>query len=222
VKKKLQIVLKRSELGRKIVEDSRFRAFLIACITFCVNVGYAALNFFLAITHRSFSYLTLFADFLALSLMRFYTVTYEFRGSTRRTKASVMRFSGIWLCFLSIVVSGLVVMTIMEEQSTARPIVLMIAIATYTFWKAVMAVINTIKAHSSQEPLLITLRNISCADAAISVLTLEHAMICTFSDEPGSFSLWMDAGTGMGVFLMVLGLGIGLLIQSKIQQKSNE
>ena len=90
--------------------------------------------------------------------------------------------------------------------------IIMITIATYTAWKVTMAIVNIVKAHKKKALLLITLRNIGCADAAMSVLTLEHSMIATFGSGESRLAATMDGAVGMGAFLIVLLLGISMIV----------
>lgn len=216
--KKAMEALERTAVGRRAIRDGQFRTVLLACWSLCLNLAYAVFNGVLGVLHDSYWYVTLFAYYAVLSAMRYYTVTYEFRKKSGRTVQSVMRFCGGWLCFLSVVVSGIVVLTIHSQRDSSRSVVVMIAIAAYTFWKATMAVINIVKARKQKNLLLITLRNINCADAAMSMLSLEHAMISTFEGSYDSFSMAMDAATGAGAFAIVFALGISMVIQGSRKQ----
>lgn len=51
------------------------------------------------------------------------------------------------------------------------------------------------------------------------MLLLEHAMISTFGNSAEDFARQMDIGTGIGAFLIIFGLGIGLILQSRTLEK---
>lgn len=208
-------ILKKTQIGKKAVESGQYRAMLLACGGLAVNFGYAVYNGVFGVVYGSAWFVVMFTYYVILAFLRFYVVTYEFRGSEKRTERSVMRVCGIWLCLLAVVASGMVYFTISDAKDTGKHTIMMITVAAYTFWKAVMAVINIVKAHKQQAPLLITLRNVNCANAALSMLLLEHAMISTFGNSAEDFARQMDIATGAGVFVIVFGLGVGLILQSR-------
>lgn len=210
--KEIRGLIERTSIGQKAIRDGRFRTVLFACGSLCVNLAYALYNGIIGIVGSSSWFVTLFAYYGVLAVMRFYAVTYEFKDAGKRTEYSVMRFCGGWLCFLASVLSGMVVLNITTGRDASRHMIVMIAIATYTFWKTTVAIINIIKVRKKNAPLLTTLRNINCADAAVSMLTLEHSMISTFGDSTGQFSVTMDAATGAGAFLIILALGISMVV----------
>ena len=118
--KRIAALLERTPMGRRAVRDGRFRTMLLACAGLCVNLACAVFNGVLGIAGASYWFITLFAYYAALAVMRFYIVTYEFRGSARRTEASVLRFCGGWICFLAVVLSGIVCLTISTGRDGAR------------------------------------------------------------------------------------------------------
>lgn len=211
--KKLLSLAENTSIGKKAVSDARFRTVLFSCISVVINLSYALYNGVVGIVYSSIWFITLFAYYTILSLMRFYAVTYELRSEGRRTERSVMCFCGVCLCFLAIALSGMVCLNIASDRNASKHTILMITIAAYTFWKASAAIVNSVKARRKGSPLLITLRNINCADAAVSMLTLEHSMIATFGEGEYEFAFIMDTATGAAAFLIIL--GIGMVIKGK-------
>lgn len=212
--------IKQTSVGKKISSDVAYRTSLLAGWSLCINLIYAVMNGVLGIVNKSLWFITLFAYYLILSAMRFYAVTYGLKHQSKRSDRAVMRFCGWWFCLLAIVISGVVCLDFTVDRDASKPFTWMLIIAVYTFWKATMAIINIIKAHKRKSPLLITLRNINCADAAMAILTLEHAMISTFGrgDGSGRFMMTMDGAVGAGAFLIVIGLGISMVTSRKINQ----
>ena len=58
--------------------------------------------------------------------------------------------------------------------------IIMIAIATYTFTKITVAIVGMVKAKGTDSPVLKTLRNISLADACVSIYTMQRSMLVSF------------------------------------------
>lgn len=211
---------KHSSIARKTLEDARFRTTVFACESLFINLAYAAFNGFLGISNHSFWFITLFVYYSILAIMRFYAVTYEFKKKPVRTEHSVMRFCGLWVCFLAVVLSGMVCLNVSLGRNDAKHTIVMITIATYTFYKTTMAIVNIIKVRKKHSPLLTTLRNINCVDATVSMLALEHSMISTFMTAGESrFMFIMDVSTGAVAFLIVLALGISMSVAGGILPK---
>ena len=97
---------------------------------------------------------------------------------------------------------------------------LIYAVATYTFYKLGMAIRNLIKARKEESLLLVTLRNISYADALVSLLSLQTALLAAFGQDSGELVPLMNALTGASVCLMILGLGSYMVWKSKKIQVS--
>ena len=213
--KKLSGLIERTSIGERALRDGRFRTVLFACASLCINLAYALFNGIFGIVSSSFWFVTLFIYYAILAVMRFFAVTYEFKKTNKRTEYAVMRFCGWWICFLAVVLSGMVSLNIATGRDASRHMILMIAIAAYTFWKATAAIVNMINVRKKHSPLLTTLRNINCVDAVVSMLALEHAMLSTFGDGASQFTLVMDAATGAGAFLIVLLLGVSMVIKKK-------
>ena len=213
--KKIVGLIERTSVGERALRDGRFRVVLFACGSLGIDLAYALFNGVVGVAGGSSWFVTLFAYYAVLAAMRFYAVTYEFRKTDRRTERSVMRFCGWCICGLAVVLSGMVYQNIAAVRDTSRNMILMIAIAAYTFWKATLAVVNIIKVRKKRSPLLTTLRNINCVDATVSMLTLEHAMVSTFGAGTDRFAAVMDAATGAGAFLIVLALGVCMLARKK-------
>ena len=78
-----------------------------------------------------------------------------------------------------------------------------------------MAIRNMIKVRKEKSLLLVTLRNISYADALVSLLSLQTALFAAFGQDSGELIPLMNALTSAGVCLMILGIGIYMVRKSK-------
>ena len=84
-------------------------------------------------------------------------------------------------------------------------------IATYTFTKLVFAIINLCKSKKLNLPIVKALRNISLADATVSMFSLQRSMLTSFEGMETADIRLFNTLTGTAVFLVVLILGINLL-----------
>ena len=126
------------------------------------------------------------------------------------------------LIVMSFVLSGVVYLSLTNNVSVKHQEIFMITIATYTFYKVVLAIVNTVKIRKENSLLLSTIRNISCADAAVSILSLQRSMLVSFGEMGHDRIYMMNALTGAGVFIVIIALGISMIVKSSKKISKNE
>lgn len=113
---------------------------------------------------------------------------------------------------LNVALSGVILLTIAQDTAKRYPEVVVISIATYTFYKITMAVVNMVKVRKMRSPVLITIRNIGVADALVSMLTLQATMLASFQGSGSLDVNRMNAVTGMVVCVLILALGVSMIL----------
>ena len=119
--------------------------------------------------------------------------------------------TGILLVALSFCVVGVTLLSALRERDAVFHEIVMITIATYTFIKITMAIIGMITVKRSASAVLKTLRNISLADACVSVYTMQRSMLVSFPGMEAADIQLFNILTGTAVWLIVLFLGINLI-----------
>ncbi len=211
--------LYRFKLGTRFVDDSRFRILATAFFSFAINVIYAFYNGILGIIDNSWWYLTFCVYYLVLSVMRIYVITGERKADNLVQEKRIMKVVGVLLIVLSTSMAGSVILCTVLEPVSKKHEIVMITIALYTTIKVTLAIMNAVKARKFNSPILTTVRNISCADAAASVVSLQRSMFVSFGDGGATDVFIMNIATGTAAFLFILVSGI-FMIASK--QKGNE
>ncbi len=125
-----------------------------------------------------------------------------------------MKLSGLLLAALSIVFAAISYISLSQNIATKHGQIVMITIATYTFYKISIAIIQAVKQHKNPSPLLRTLRSIRYAEVAASVVTLQRSMLVSFGAMEARKICWLNSITGVAVYLFVLVLGISMIIKS--------
>ena len=202
-------------LVRVVLRENRL---LPASLSTGWNLLYALFNGLLAWYYRSWWFLTLCAFYAMLGLMRLSVVTIRRRPG--KSGAELMRHNGYAVMALSIVLSGMTLLTIRERQNPVRSLVVMIAIAAYPFAMVGWSIRNTVKARRQKSAAMITLRDIACAGAIGSILSLERAMLGTFGDAEDAFTLTMEAASGAGAFVLLIGIGLSMVLESRRYQNT--
>ena len=112
---------------------------------------------------------------------------------------------------LSFCIVGVNILSALKERGTAFHEIVMIAIATYTFVKITIAIIGMVNARHTDSPVIKTFRNISLADACVSIYSMQRSMIVSFAGMNARELFILNIFTGTVVWLIVLLLGINLI-----------
>ena len=175
----------------------------IASLTF--NIAFATYYLVLGLVTSSWWLLTLGSYYLILSIVRFVVLR------TKSKERIITKFAGWMLIILSIPLAGTVILSVVRDRGHELHLIVMIAMAAYAFTKISLATINLIKARHSTSTTLITLRNISFADAFVSIFALQRSMLVSFEGMPEAEIVIMNAVLGFGVCVIVFLLGLNLL-----------
>lgn len=188
-----------------------------------VNLVYALYNAGVGFALRSWWFITLGAYFTVLSVMRFAVIHVAPKKEVDNPDSLfAKRFSGVMLVFLSVVVAGTVILSFVTERGIKYHQILMITIALYTFSKLTIAIVNLVKSKKDSSSITKTLRNISFADAFVSIFSLQRSMLVSFEGmSEGDIKLF-NLLTGTGVFIIVLLLGINLIGGKKIDMAKSK
>lgn len=225
IKEKIIETASRNAFAERILTEQRYRVVMTAALSFIVNVLYALYNGIFGVLNHSIWFVTMFAYYTILSVMRSSAVLCEFKNSPSDSDATeyfVAKLSGILLAILSFVLTGVIYISISESIASKYDTIAMITIATYTFTKITMAIIRAVKQRKNPSMLLAVIRSIGYADVAASVLTLQRSMFASFGDLSGEKAHMMNIFTGAAVCLFTLVLGIMLIIKGTKNEKKGE
>lgn len=189
------------------------RTLKLALVSLLFNMVYSAYHIIFGITTYSWWFFTIGIYYAILSIVRF--VVLRHKGKKR----FVIRFTGIMLMVLSISLVGTVILAFVKDRGTVFPLIVMLAIAVYAFTKITLAAIKWVKARKSKSAKLITLRNISFADAFVSVFSLQRSMLVSFEGMTEIEIRIMNVATGSAVCVIVFLLGFNLVQQKNLIKK---
>ena len=216
-KQKVVSLITKTETGKKIVSNQRYRIILSAAVAFAFNLFYAIYHCILGVLNLSFWFIAMCAFYGILATMRFSAVLCE-RNHQKSpdidTELFVMKLSGTLLVVLGIVLATVSYISLSQNIATKYGEIIMITIATYTFYKITMAIVKAVKQHKNPSPLLKTIRNIGYAEVAASILTLQRSMLASFGSMSAGNIHFMNAVTGAAVCLFVLILGLSMIAKS--------
>ena len=186
------------------------RAAKTAALSLCVNLVYAAYTAALGVAGRSWWFVTLAAYYITLSVVRFAALLCAGRPESGANRI-ITRFTGVLFLFMAVTLAGTAYLSVLSERGIKHHEIVMITIALYAFVKITLAVVHLAKIKHTDAPALKTLRNISLADAAVSVFSLQRSMLVTFEGMSAADMRLMNMLTGTAVYLTVMMLGINLI-----------
>ena len=181
-----------------------------ALVSLIFNVTFGAYHFMFGIVSGSWWLLTLGSYYLILSIIRF---------AAQRTKSKewdITKFTGWMLMALSLPLVGTVILSVVRDRGHEFHMIVMIAMAIYAFTKVTFATINLAKSRRSTSGVLIALRNISFADAFVSIFALQRSMLVSFEGMTEGEIVIMNAALGSAVCAIVFLLGLNLVRSKKI------
>lgn len=210
-------------LGTRSIQDQRHRMVSSAAFGFSLNLLYAFYHGMLGIGNPSPWFLTMCAYYTVLGTMRLSAVLYEYRyGATASSDEGeylVMKLSGVLLIILSLVLAGGIYISLSRNVATKHGEIVMITIATYTFYKLTAAIIRAVKQRKDPSPLLAVIRGIGYAEITGSVLTLQRSMLVSFGTTSTFKVNVMNLLTGSAGCIFVFVLGISMTIRGFRKEK---
>lgn len=207
-------------LGKRLIEDAVFRSEIALHGGLVINLLYAILNLFSGLTYQSTWFIALAFYYTLLSVMRAVLVRYVHRNSVGENIISEFkryRACGIILLLMNQALVGIIIYMVTQNRGFSYPGVMIYAMAMYTFYITISAIINVVKFRKRGSPLLSAAKVISLTAALVSMLSLETAMLTQFgSDQPGFRRLMLGASGGV-VFLIVLTMAVYMIVRSTKQ-----
>ncbi len=176
------------------------------------NFVYALGNCILGFLSHSWWFITIGAYYVVLTVTRFSVLQVKRRADgSYDAEFFARRMTGILLVVLSFCIVSINTLSALKDRGNEFHEILMITITTYTFTKITISIIGMVKAKHSGSPILKTLRNISLADACVSICTMQRSMLVSFPGMNTSEILLLNILTGTAVWMIVLLLGINLI-----------
>ncbi len=120
----------------------------------------------------------------------------------------VLKLTGILLIMLSILIAVIIYVNSVQSMAVKHSEIIMITIATYTFYKTTDVIIKYFSKNKIHSPLFSAIGSINYAQAAASVLNLQRSMLVSFGTESIYKINLMNSITGGIVCIFILLLGV--------------
>jgi hypothetical protein len=165
----------------------------------------------------------MFAYYAFLAVMRFFLVkhTRVFAPSEKEElELKRSRMCGWLLLLMNIALSVIIVFIVVWNRTFYYHEITTITLAAYTFTTFTFAIINIVRYRKYNSPLYLTAKAISLIAASVSMLTLETAMLTTFSTgNDAGFSQLMLALTGAAVAIFAITMAVLIIVRGNKKLK---
>ena len=209
-------------LGGRLLGDRIFRSEITLHGGLLVNLLYAVMNLFSGIRYRSPWFVALAFYYALLSAMRAVLVRYVHRKSVGQDiPAEFRRYRscGIILLLMNQALVGIIIYMVTQNRGFSYPGIMIYAMAMYTFYITISAIINVIRYRSHGSPVMSAAKAISLTAALVSMLSLETAMLAQFGSDETEFRRIMLGVSGGVVCAFVLAMAIYMIVRSTKQLK---
>lgn len=206
------------ENAEHFLHDIRYRTKVMLYLSFALNLFYALIKLTLGIWGNTVWDIVLALYYMALALMRFVVLrtarNTEF-GAFIEGEYRIYRFVGAVLFFLNLLLSVMVAAYLRREVSYNYSLTRLIIMAAYSFWKIISATVAVVRSPRQHSPLYSSAKNISLAAALVSMLSLEEAMLESFSTDP-AFRDTMVGATGFVASLILIALSVYMITRATL------
>lgn len=220
--------LEKNVFTDRLLHNYGFRTIIFAVGSFAMNIAFAVFNGYTGIKNRSVWFGALAGYYISLAFLRGGVLNYHKKQIVKKeetleadecAKTKIYRNSGIVLLILNIALMSAVAQMIFSDAHFTYIGLTVFAYAAYSFYKIVMAIVNLFRANKHPDLTIRAVRKINLADAAVSVLALQTALLAAFSDQNINVSL-MNGITGIAVCTFTAGLGIYMIIAANRKMKT--
>lgn len=215
--------IRSSPLGGRLLGDAIFRSELTLYGGLLANLLYVALHLFSGIRYRSAWFISLAFYYILLSAMRAVLVRYVRRrrvGQDMAAEFQRYRACGVILLLMNQALVGIIIYMVKRDRGFSYPGLLIYAMALYTFYITIAAVIQVVKFRKRGSPILSAAKAISLTAALVFMLSLETAMLAQFGSGQPAFRRMMIAASGGAVCAVVLSVAIYMIVRSTKQLRS--
>lgn len=121
---------------------------------------------------------------------------------------------GFLMAGVNLTMTGLAFQMIWMGRSGSYSEIMVIAVAAFTFYKLIMAVIRVFRCRNNNEPIPGAVRNLGLAEALMSLFSLQTALFAVYGTE-AEMQFLMNSLTGFAVCLMTMLGSIGMVMHGR-------
>ena len=174
------------------------------------------------IYYMSWWFITFAIYYLILCLMKL-SIVKDLKnevGKNLKKEYQKLKLTGIILLFLNLILSGMIVLIIKQNQEITYAGFIIYIVALYDFYLIINAIINVIKYRKDHSPLLASSKYLNLTVAMISMISLEVAMISEFGANDSEFKMIMTSIMGFVVCIINTSMSIYMIVRANKKLKN--
>lgn len=220
-------ILKKHKFTNELLESYGYRSVVFASFSFVINVLFALFQAVIAIVAGSIWYGALAGYYMIISLIRGSLVSVNRKRNVANGAFTVTkelksyRNCGISIVVLNFALVAAIVQMVIASQGFKYAGLMIYVMATYAFYKLGLSIYNLFKAKRHNDYIIQAIKNIGFADALVSILALQTALLDAFMVS-GSTRL-ANSLVGGAVSVAIVGMGIYMIVNAhkKIKKLKN-
>ncbi len=217
---------KNNRLIYNFFHNHNFKTVILSLISLIVNLGFVIFNTITSIIYNSIWHCTLAIYYLFLSILKGSLFLSDKRIKTSTSDKNTIikkqffyyRLCGILLVALASTMAGVITLMVTKGNPVRYSEIVAITIAAYTCYKITFSIINFRKARINHNLLIQSIRNIGLAESSMSLISLQIALISTFSNTDYNYTT-LNAIVGFFVCIITISIGLYMIIKSSKELK---
>lgn len=179
--------------------------------SFIFNLIYGVFKLGIGIYYMSWWFITFAIYYLLLCFIKLSLVK---NINNKEKEYKKLKHTGIILLFLNLILVGIIILIIKQDQIINYNGFLIYLVALYDFYLIISAIINVLKYRKNHNPIIASSKCVNLTVAMISMVSLEVAMVYQFGNNDSSFKLIMTASMGFAICLINSFMAIYMIIKA--------
>ena len=203
-------------LGNRYMTNVDFKVRVSLYISLTVTLIFSVFKLVSAVLYSSVWVGAEAVYYILLSLIRYLLLRFMHSKNEKQDMIKEYRnyrLSAVLMLFINLMLSVIVLNMILKNKTYSYSDTYVIASATYTFYTLTVSIVDIVRYRKYQSPVLSATKALRFATALVSLLSLETVMLIQFGDDE-SFRRFMTSVTGAGVFAVVLGMSVYMVIRA--------
>lgn len=217
IKSKTIELMQKHKFTKTLLNDYGYRTVAFSIFSFVLNISYVVFVAVLAFMTRSAWYISITTYHLILILMKGNIFISKKKHNTEVKKARAYKYCGIMFLFLTIALSGIIVLIYTSNMYFEYAGLMIYVVAVITFYKLTLSIYNIFKARKQDDLYIQSIRNTNLVSALVSVVVLQVAMFQAFSPEYNTS--FANGLTGGLISAIILSLAIYMIVTSNKKLK---
>lgn len=182
-----------------------------------LNLIYGVFKLGVGIYYKSWWFITFSIYYLLLCFMRTNLVK---NINNRDKEYNKLKHTGVILLFLNVILVGIIILIIKQNQIINYNGILIYLVALYDFYLIISAIINVFKHRKNHRPIITASKCINLTVAMITMVSLEVAMVYQFGNNDFNFKLITTSCMGFAICLINLFMAIYMILRANKNLKS--